>query len=172
MKRGLYLLLCLLTVLSLLACGREERDYLGALRGDFQAVLRGERQGVPFEATAQVRLLGDGTRELRLFYVAPDALRDVSVSALLKGDGRLEGGTATLRGTVVPMGEVAAQGLLTPLLELLNEDVPETVQGEGDGIYRLTFSSGRTLRVTRRNGAWVPCSYTGEDLLFEVVFGE
>lgn len=172
MKRGFYLLLCLLTVLSLLACGREERDYRGAIRGDFQAVLRGERQGVPFEATAQVRLLGDGTRELRLFYVAPEALRDVSVSALLKEDGGLEGGTATLRGVAVPMGESAAQGLLTPLLELLTEDVPETVQGEGNHTCRLTFSSGRTLRVTRRNGAWIPCSYTGEDLFFEVILAE
>ena len=172
MKRFFYLLLCLLTVLSLLACGREERDYTGALRGDFQAVLRGERQGVAFEATAQVRLLGDGTRELRLFYVFPEALRDVSASALLEEDGQLNGGTATLRGVTVPMEEAAAQGLLTPLLALLTKDVPETVQGEGNDTCRLNFSSGRVMRMVRRNGVWIPCSYACEGLFFEVIFAD
>jgi hypothetical protein len=172
MKRAFYLFFCFAVVLTLVACNGGERDYLRGLRGDFQVILKGERQGVAFEATAQVRGLGDGTRELCLFYASPQALRDVTVSALLYADGRVEGGTATLRGMSVPMEEGALRGLLAPLLALLELDLPETVQGESKDRCSLTFSDERILTVAWQDGAWVPRSYAHGSLNFEIVFAK
>lgn len=166
MKHVFYLLLCLALTVGLTACGDAETDYLTAVRGDFQAVLKGERRGVSFEATAQVRSLGDGTRELILFYTAPEGVRDLAVSGLLGAEGRVEGGTATLRGLTVPMEESALRGLLAPLLAILEVEQPQTVRLEGE-LCHLTFPEGKTLTLTRQGRGWIPQRYAAEGLIFE-----
>lgn len=166
MKHIFYLLLCLALTVGLTACGDAETDYLAAVRGDFQAILRGERQGVAFEATAQVRSLGDGRRELILFYTAPEGVRDLAVSGLLGADGRVEGGTATLRGLSVPMEESALRGLLAPLLALLEAEQPQAVRMEGE-MCHLTFPDGKALTLARQGRGWIPRQYAAEGLIFE-----
>ena len=171
MKHVFYLLLCLAVVMGVTACAGVETDYLAAVRGDFRAILRGERQGVAFEATAQVRELGDGTREVCLFYTAPEGVRDLAVSGLLGADGRIEGGTATLRGLSVPMEESALRGLLAPVPALLEAEQPLTVRMEGD-VCHLTFPEEKTLTLVRRGSGWIPQRYTAEGLIFDWIEAE
>jgi len=172
MRKIVSVIVILIGVCLLAGCeGGREADYFGYREKDFWAEVRGERDGVAFDATVRVHRLADGTREVQVVYLAPEAAKGMTVSGLMKADCGLESLHVSLQGMAVPVEQAEIEGLLAPLTSLMRGEEISTVQKIGTR-YRLTFSDGGEMVLAEREGGLFPERFSSEELYFTVVWVE
>ena len=124
MRRPFILLLFVAACVLLGGC-TPHTDYLAPLRGDFEADISGEINGVEFFALCAVQTGENGEKTVTLTFYAPDALADTVIKRGGDGEITLSAGEVTVTD---PHGGAA------PLFDLLcptHEVLQASLDGEG-----------------------------------------
>ncbi len=156
---GLILLsLCLLLV----GCERGGVDHFSYLNAEgISAEIKGERSGEQF--AAKVMLSREpGGRRVTLCYLSPEAVKGLTLSALLGSDGSLGDVTVERDGTSATLPFESMEGLLKPALSFARKETPVRVQKEGEGLCLVLADGGELILCAqgkpleyREDGFWV-----------------
>ena len=151
------------------ACGTQSvPDYLAFRGHEWEAEIRGERDGAPFSAKIAVTPTEENTT-VRVEYLTPDALCGISLTAACDADGTPCGTAELRRGETVISGEAADfYGLLEPTLCWFLLGAHTAVQKEGT-LFVLHFSDGVSVTLDEKGD---PKSYSAPRLWYDVVWLE
>lgn len=161
---------CLTFVLILLfaSCKHAYPQYHAWRESAFRVTLSGSLHGLAIEAEGEVVPLTEGGWLLRLTYRAPSVLSGLSCAARLSREMTLSTPSLSLGELSLSPSPSAAEALLAPLLCLLREEEPVTVEKTREG-YLLVLGDGAQLTLVSTPQGLFPRRYLSKELSLDVL---